>query len=196
MFLIEPCCAQRHLRELRYAIKDGGTTQFEGYGDLSLSELLGPLVARYNGVDIMIVAPSLPDQAAEVIDKWMKLTWARMDGLGSVWRIEHLTIVSDLSSEKSPVASTWLKENPFGERLTLHDIQQEDTAILLPDFAITGPVNMRYGNHFVATATTLREKVKALWEQYTELTKVPEPAMEQKPSKKKTTRRKKNQKMG
>jgi hypothetical protein len=94
------------------------------------------------------------------------------------------------------VASTWKKENPFGERLVLRDIHQEDTAILLPDFAITGPVNMRYGHHFTATATTEPEKVKALWEQYTELTTAPETAMEQKPSKKKTTRRKKNQKMG
>lgn len=191
MFLIEPCCSQKNLRELRYAIRDGGTAQFEGYGDLSITELMGPLVNHHNGVEMLIAAPSLPDQTAEIVDKWLKLTWARMDGRGSIWRIEHLTIVSDLSSEKSPVASTWLKENPFGERLTLHDIQQEDTAILLPDFAITGPVNMRYGNHFVATATTLQEKVKTLWEQYTELTKTPEPVAEQKPSKRKSTRKKK-----
>lgn len=169
MFLIEPCCAQRHLRELRYAIKDGGTTQFEGYGDLSISELLGPLVTRYNGVEMMIVAPSLPDQAAEVIDKWMRLTWARMDGRGSIWRIERLTVVADLSREKSPVASTWLKDKPFGERLELHDIVQVDTAILLPDFAITGPVNMRYGHHFTATATTEAEKVAELWEKFRNL---------------------------
>lgn len=191
MFLVEPCCAQKHLRELRYAIKDGGTMQFEGYGDLSLSELLGPLVTRYNGVEVMIVTPTLPDQAAEVIDKWMKLTWARMDGRGNIWRILQLTIIADLSKEKSPVASMWLKKNPYGDRLVLHDIQQEDTAILLPDFAITGPVNMRYGYHFVATATTEPAKVKALWDQYTELAKKPEPAAEQKPSKKKTARKKK-----
>lgn len=196
MFLIEPCCSQKHLRELRYTIKDGRTTQFEGYGDLSLSELLGPLVTRYNGVEMMIVAPSLPDQAAEVIYKWMKLTWARMDGRGSIWRIERLTIIADLSREKSPVASMWRKDNPFGDRLALVDIEQEDTAILLPDFAITGPVNMRYGKHFTATATTEPEKVKMLWERYMELTKAPAHATEQKPSKKKTTRRKKNQKMG
>lgn len=166
MFLIEPCCSQKNLRELRYTIKDGGTAQFEGYGDLSLADLMGPLVNRYNGTEMVIVAPSLPDQAAEVIDKWMRLTWARMDGQGSIWRIERLTIVADLSREKSPVASTWLKDKPFGDRLTLVDIEQEDTAILLPDFAITGPVNMRYGHHFTATATTEPEKVKALWEKY------------------------------
>jgi len=166
MFLIEPCCTQKHLRELRYAIKDGGTTQFEGYGDLSLSELLGPLVTRYNGVEMVIVAPSLSDQAAEVIDKWMKLTWARMDGRGNIWRIEHLTIVARLEKDKSHYITAWVEHQPFGDRLTLVDTEQEDTAILLPDFAITGPVNMRYDHHFIATATTEPEKVKALWEKY------------------------------
>ena len=166
MFLIEPCCSQKNLRELRYAIKDGGTTQFEGYGDLSLSELLGPLVNHYNGTEMVIVAQSLPDQAAEVIDKWMKLTWARMDGRGNIWRIEHLTIVARLEKDKSHYITAWVEHQPFGDRLTLVDTEQEDTAILLPDFAITGPVNMRYGHHFIATATTEPEKVKALWEKY------------------------------
>lgn len=166
MFLIEPCCSQKHLRELRYAIKDGGTMQFEGYGDLSLSELLGPLVTRYNGVEMMIVAPSLPDQAAEVIDKWMKLTWARMDGRGNIWRIEHLTLVARLEKESSHYITAWVEKRPFGDRLTLIDREQEDTAILFPDFAITGPVNMRYGHHFTAEATTEPDKIKALWEKY------------------------------
>lgn len=166
MFLIEPCCSQKNLRELRYAIKDGGTTQFEGYGDLSLSELLGPLVNHYNGTEMVIVTPSLPDQAAEVIDKWMRLTWARMDGRGSIWRIEHLTIVARLEKDKSHYITAWVEHQPFGDRLTLVDTEQEDTAILLPDFAITGPVNMRYGHRFIATATTEPEKVNALWEKY------------------------------
>ena len=166
MHLIEPCCSQKDLRELRYAIKDGGTTQFEGYGDLSLTELLGPLVTRYSGVDMMIVAPSLPDLAAEVIDKWMRLTWARMDGRGHIWRIIHLTIIARLEKESSHYITAWLNEKPFGDRLELHDIEQDDTAILLPDFAITGPVNMRYGHHFVADATTDPTKVKTLWEKY------------------------------
>lgn len=166
MHLIEPCCSQKNLRELRYTIKDGGTAQFKGYGDLSLAELLPPLVNHYNGTEMLIAAPMLPDQAAEAIDKWMKLTWARMDGQGSIWRIQHLTIVAKLEKEKSDYIFTWLKNKPFGDRLTLINIEQEDTAILLPDFAITGPVNMRYGNNFVATATTMPEKIKELWERF------------------------------
>jgi len=166
MHLIEPCCSQRHLRELRNAIAKGGTMDFKGYGDLSLTELLGPLLARYNGVEMMIIAPTLPDQAAEIIDRWMRKKWARMDGRGEVDAISHLTIIAKLEKEKSDYIFAWLKNKPFGDRLTLIDIEQEDTAILLPDFAITGPVNMRYGNNFVATATTMPEKIKELWERF------------------------------
>lgn len=167
MHLIEPCCSQKHLRELRDSIAKGGTKQFEGYGDLSLTELLPALLMRYSETEMMIVAPSLPDQAAEVIDRWMRKQWARMDGKGKLDVVRHLTIVAKLEKEKSDHIGRWLKDNPFGGRLTLVDREQEETAILLPDFAITGPVNMRYGNHFVATATTDPAKVAELWEKFT-----------------------------
>lgn len=192
MHLIQPCCAKRHLLGVRNAIRNGGTAQFEGYGDLSLTELLPAMLLRYDGVEMMIVAPSLPDQAAEIITVWMRRQWERRDGNGKLDVISHMTIIADMSSEKSPVASTWLKDNPFGERLTLVDMEQDTTAILLPDFAITGPVNMRYGHHFIATATTEPEKVKALWERY----RRPTPALpveggNPKPSKKRKSKSKK-----
>lgn len=186
MHLIEPCCSQKHLRELRDAIARGGTMDFEGYGDLSLSELLGPMLMRYSETDMMIIAPSLPDQAAEVIDKWMRKQWARIDGRGKLDVVRHLTIIAKLEEEKSEHIYKWLRERPFGDRLTLVDVEQKDTAILLPDFAITGPVNMRYGHHFVATATTVPEKVKSLWGKYTEMT---ENAPVIKPVKKKSPRK-------
>lgn len=166
MYLIEPCCAQKHLLSVRNAIKNSGTTQFEGYGDLSLSELLGPMLTRYGETDMMIVAPTLPEQAAEVIDRWMRKQWARMDGKGKMDVIRHLTVIAKLDKEKSDYIFAWLKDKPFGDRLTLVDMEQDDTAILLPDFAITGPVNMQYDKHFVAEATTEPEKVRALWERY------------------------------
>ena len=59
-----------------------------------------------------------------------------------------------------------MDENPYGERLVLHDMRQDATAILLPDFAIEGPVNMRYGKHFTATAYGKREDVNGLWTKY------------------------------
>lgn len=166
MHLIQPCCAKKDLRELRDSIARGGTKQFEGYGDLSLTELLPALLLRYDGVEMMIVAPSLPDQAAEIIDWWMNKQWPSKNGKEKIDVIHRLTIAARLEKDKSDHIFRWLKEKPFGERLTLVDKEQDDTAILLPDFAITGPVNMRYGHHFVATATTETEKVIALWEKY------------------------------
>ena len=165
MQLIEPCCAKRHLLNLRNAIRNGGTAGFEGYGDLSLTELLPALLTRYTETDMILVAPMLPDQAAEVVDLWMRRQWARMDGKGKLDVIARLTVVARLDKSSHHIAS-WLKDRPFGDRLTLIDMQQEDTAILLPDFAITGPVNMRYGRRFTAEATTVPERVSALWERY------------------------------
>lgn len=170
MKLIEPCCAERHLMQVRDAIRNGGTMRIEGYGDLSLTELLPAILTRYSETELMIVAPAFPDQAAEIVARWMRKQWARSDGKGRLDVVRHLTIVANLGRRKSPIASQWKKENPFGERLTLVDRQQADTAILLPDFAITGPVNMRYGRHFTATATTVPTRVAELWEQYVKAT--------------------------
>lgn len=164
--LIEPCCAGRHMLSVRDAIGTKGTMEIEGYDDLSLTELLPAILTRYAETELMIVAPTLPDQATEVIATWMRRTIARMDGNGRLNYIRRLTIVSDLSEAASPDASVWLKENPYGERLTLHDMRQDATAILLPDFAIEGPVNMRYGKHFTATAYGKREDVDGLWTKY------------------------------
>ena len=172
MKIIEPCCAQRHLREVRDAIGKNGEKEFEGYGDLSLTELLPAILTRYSETEMIIVAPTMPDQAAEVITKWMRKQWARMDGKGKLDVIRHLTIIADLGRRKSPEVSRWKKENPFGERLTLIDRQQDETAIVLPDFAITGPVNMQYGENFTATATTKPERVAELWEQYGGMTEL------------------------
>lgn len=165
--LIEPCCANRHVMQLRDAIGTKGTMEIEGYGDLSLTELLPAILTRYSETELLIAAPTLPDQAAEIIDKWMRKQWARMDGRGKLDVISHLTLITDLRRRKSPMISQWQKNNPFGERLTLIDLQQDDTAILLHDFAIIGPVNMQYGYHFTATATA---QVAELWEKYTTVT--------------------------
>ena len=164
--LIEPCCAGRHMLSVRDAIGTKGTMEIEGYDDLSLTELLPAILTRYAETELMIVAPTLPDQATEVIATWMRRTIARMDGNGRLNYIRRLTIVSDLSEAVSPDASAWLKDNPYGERLVLHDMRQDATAILLPDFAIEGPVNMRYGKHFTATAYGKREDVEELWTKY------------------------------
>ena len=151
---------------LRDAIGKNGTTQFQGFGDMSLTELLPALLTRYSETELLIAAPTIPDQAAEIISKWMKRQWARMDGKGKLDVIQKLTIITGISAEKSPMASEWLKENPFAGRLTIVNSSQKDTVILLPDIAITGPLNLRYGQNFVCTVTTVQESVDSLWDKY------------------------------
>lgn len=179
--LIQPCCAHKHLSELRSKLGEDGTEKIEGYGDLSLNELLPPLVTHYTGTMLLIAAPSLPDQATDIIKRCMTKEWTHPSGRGRIPAVTHLTVVADLSEGKSPAASQWLKENPWGGRLTLVDREQEETAILLPDFAITGPVNMRYGHHFEATATTKPETVRALWAKFARTAEPEKPAVAEKP---------------
>lgn len=182
MHIIEPCCTRRHLLALRNAIGKNGTADFEGYDDLSLTELLPALLLRYDDVEMMIIAPELPDQAAEVIDECMRKRLPLLHGSGKIDVIRHLTIVTSLDGERSPRAALWKEENPFGDRLTLVDCDQENTTILLPDIALYGPINLRYGRRFTATATTQMEMVERLWNRYRKLTEpAEEPADEQEP---------------
>ena len=167
MHLIEPCCTPKHLLALRHILGENGTTLWHGYGDLSLAELLPALLTRYVEVELMMVAPSLPDAATETIDKMMRREWMRMDGKGMVLNIGHLTLIADL--KRSPMASQWMKDNPFGERLTLKDVQQNDTAILLPDIALWGPINLTYGGHFTAMATKNARTIATLRDKFGEL---------------------------
>lgn len=172
MYIIEPCCANRHLRILLDSIGNSGTALFEGYGDLSLTELMPALMTRYSETEMLICTPTLPEQAADVIEKWMKRQWACKEGNGKLEVIRHLTVITGLSYYTSPTVSAWIKDNLFGERLTIQDIKQTETAILLPDLAIIGPVNVQYGKHFVATITSRQNDVDALWKQYKKLEKL------------------------
>lgn len=166
MFLIEPCCTKKHLWAIRDAINGSGTALFEGYGDLSLTELLPALLTNYTETELLIAAPSLPNQAVDIIEKWMNKQFARMDGTGNIDVIGHLTIVTDFNKRKSPDASAWLKDNPFGERLTLVNRKQPETVILLPDVAIVGPVNMQYASHFVAAITASKAVIGDIWKSW------------------------------
>ena len=166
MHIIEPCCSHRQMADLRKALRGGGRDQIRGYGDMSLTEMLPALLTGYNETEMMIVAPAIPDQAADIITTWMRWQWAKIDGSGKFHLLTRLTIIADLSEEKSPVASEWLKDNPWGDRLVLVDKTQDDTALLLPDIAITGPLNLRYGSNFVCDVTTIGEEVGELWKQY------------------------------
>jgi hypothetical protein len=163
MYIIEPCCAERQVAALRRSIDGGHAASIGGYEDMSLAELLPAVLTRYSETGMLIAAPSLPDQAADAVAAWMKRQWARADGNGYMNVIGHLTLIADLDAGVSPKASRWLRDNPFEGRLTLVDLRQEDTVVLLPDFAVTGPVNLRYGRRFTATATTIPSQVADLW---------------------------------
>lgn len=171
MRIIEPCCATKQFMFLRDAIKNKAKTQFKGFGDLSLTELLPALLTRYSETTMMIVAPSIPDQAADIIYTWLSRTWARMDGNGRLNVLSNLTIIADLSEEASPTVNMWLTNNPFPDRLVLVNKAQDDTALLLPDIAITGPLNMRYDKEFVCDVTTIPEEVSDLLNVYSKLAK-------------------------
>ena len=153
MQLIEPCCAPKHLLALRGKLGEDGTAFWHGYGDLSIAELLPRMLTRYSGADMIFAVPALPDAAASVIRRMMEKQWLTADGKGKIDVISHLTLITDLREQKSPMVYGWTKENPFGERLTLKNVQQNDTVILLPDIAFVGNINLRYGGHFTAIAT-------------------------------------------
>ena len=169
MFLIQPCCTPKHLLQLRGKMGEGGTTFLHGYGDMSIAELLPHLLTRYDGVELMIVAPSLPAAAAEAIAEAMDRRNVTRDGKGMIYTVGRLTLVTDLRKKKSPQASAWLTENPWGDRLKVVNTQQNDTAVLLPDIAIFGNVNLSYGGHFTCVATRKKSLIEDLRRNYLSL---------------------------
>lgn len=170
MHLIEPCCTQKHIARLRKALGEDGTDFFHGYGDLSLTEMLPVILMHYSGkADLLLVVPALPDTVTELLATWMRKQWMKIDGSGKVYVIGHLMLIADLRENKSPLASAWTKENPFPDRLTLRNVQQNDTAILLPDIALCGPINLTYGGHFAAMATKNARTIATLREMYEKL---------------------------
>lgn len=169
MFLIEPCCAPKHFMLLRDAIGNHDKATFEGYGDLSLTEMLPAILTRYSETTMMVIAPAVPNQASDIIHEWLRKAWARMDGKGRINVLSKLIVITDLSEEISPTLSSWLKNNPFPDRLTLLNKTPNETVLLLPDMAIIGPLNMCYGKHFVCEVTTIQEEVDKYWKNYTAL---------------------------
>ena len=167
MNLIEPCCTQKHWPALRRQLDDDKSVFFHGYGDLSLDELLPVIMTRYSETDMMLVCPALPDRAAELLLSWLNKTWARSDGRGHVNIIKALTIITD--AKKSPLVMGWKENNPYPERLFVRDVQQRDTALLLPDLAFYGNLNLVHQSHFTTIATRNPCIISELREVYTSL---------------------------
>lgn len=153
MLLIEPCCTPKHLLALRGKLGDDGTAFFHGYGDLSLAELLPHMLSRYVGVEMMLVAPSLPTAASGVLYRMMQKQRLTAAGKGRLDVISRLTLITNIKKTTSQEVSSWLQDNTFSGRLEVRDVQQNDTAVILPDIAFFGNINMSYGGHFTAVAT-------------------------------------------
>ena len=162
MMLIQPCCTQKTIPQLRRKLGDDGTTFVHGYGDLGLNELLPVMLAPYREAELMIVAPALPDTAARVIEKLMQRQMPLPGGKGDVMLIKKLTVVANLKKNPKYISAGWMKQNPWGDRLVLRHRQQNDTAILLPDMAVIGPVNMAYNGHFTAVVTRRKKTIDEL----------------------------------
>lgn len=142
---------------------------FHGYGDLSLNELLPVVLLAYAETDMMLVCPTLPDRAAETLLYWLRRELPRMDGKSKFHVVKSLTLIANLSEKKSPLASTWLANNPFQGRLTLHNKQQNDTALILPDLALYGAFNLTHSGHFTAIATKNAGMIDSLRSTYLSL---------------------------
>ena len=167
MFLIEPCCTQKHWPQLREKVGANGTVPFHGYGDLSLEELFPVLMTRYSHTSMMFVCPTLPNSTAALLEKWLSKGWGSDDANINV--ISSMHLITDLRPKKSPTATKWAKENPFPGHLVLHNVQQNDTAILLPDIAIYGNINLVHNGHFTALVSTNPGFINNLWSTYEEL---------------------------
>jgi hypothetical protein len=162
MQLIQPCCTQLHWPALRNKLKNGKTELFHGKGDLSLAELLPVILLPYSETDILLACPTLPDLVSETLLYWMRRELPRIDGRSKFHVVKNLTIITNLCEKRSPIASRWLQENPFPGRLELRNVQQNNTAIILPDLALYGPINLVYCGHFIATATKDQKIIEEL----------------------------------
>lgn len=169
MQIIEPCCTQKHWPEIRNKIGKDGTTFFHGYGDLSITELFPVLMTPYSNTELLIVCPALPNATAEVITHWMEKDFSGVASRERVPAIASCTIITNCNAKKSPAAAKWLKENPWPERMKLHNIQQNDTAVMLPDLAIYGNINLVHSGHFTALASTNAKVIKNLRDTYLSL---------------------------
>lgn len=164
MQLIEPCCAPKHLLQLREKLGESGTAFWHGYGDMSVLELLPALMRRYADEELLIAMPCVPDPVYELITRLMGKQCSSYNGKGRMNIVRHLTLIADLRESKSPSASELIRDNPYAGRLTIRNVQQNDTVFILHDIAIMGNINLLYGGHFTAIATKNQAVIQSMRE--------------------------------
>jgi len=128
-------------------LEERQTVVFEGYGDLTLNELLPVLGDIHIGQDITIITPNVPRYLLSGIQHMLAATVVKKGK--NTLRHPHMTITTDTSEQHSP----GLKElaDRVGDRITLNHQQLSDTMILLQGELWFG--NVGHGKHFHGIVT-------------------------------------------
>ena len=143
---IEPCCANKHWKKVLAELELKKTVLIEGYGDMTLNELLPVALGRCQEAEVIITAPLMPEELCRTIGTLLYHTWALPDG-GNINKIAHMRVITDARASKSPAVMEWAKR--YGGQVELASCQQNDTMVLVTDsnsaddMAIVGPVNVQ-----------------------------------------------------
>lgn len=138
MILIEPCCTSKTVPAILSRLGNSGTELWHGCADLTLADLLTPILAHYNGgVELLLVVPRIPQYLADALRTHL--------AQGS---IAHLSLLTDARSTIGQPATTLAQS--FPDRITLASHPVADTLLLLSDAAWWG--NLGRGEH-IGTVT-------------------------------------------
>ncbi len=146
MITIEPCCANKHWKQVLKELEMKKTVLVNGYGDMTLTELLPEVLQRYSEADVLMALPTVPEQMRTLVGRMLRRTWALAQG-GNVDVVRRLRLITDARASKSPGLVEWAQGQ---ERLRLANAQHNDTLIIVHNgnpqgecaLAIMGPVNM------------------------------------------------------
>ena len=151
MILIEPCCTSKTVPAILSRLGNSGTELWHGCADLTLADLLTPILAHYNGgVELLLVVPRIPQYLADALRTHL--------AQGS---IAHLTLLTDARSSTGAPAANLAQSYPA--RITLASHPVADTLLLLPDTAWWG--NLGRGEHIgtVTRNNLVVESLRKVW---------------------------------
>lgn len=157
MKLIEPCCSQRHVPELLSLLEDSDPLFFQGFGDLSLSDLLSPLLSGISLSDVLLMCPTLPSPIHPFLRSWYLKRWSTGDSSDGTPPIASLTIVTDCRSSRSGDIRAWrdslIQDGLPCQSVALSHYVQNDTCLIVNDLLIYGNMNIVPRNPFSAIVT-------------------------------------------
>ena len=151
MLLIEPCCTSKTIPSLIDRLGNDGTELWHGYADLTLADILTPILASYEEVvDVTIVIPYLPPYLADALRIHLVQ--------GSIC---NLTLLTDARGSKGQPAMSLARAYSDSVILASHSVA--DTFILLPDIVWWG--NLGRGEHvgMVSRSRMLIDNMKSIW---------------------------------